>query len=58
MVEKDPQVLQEDQENRVLQEPKAEMEFLVLQAQKECRVKRETPDSRGCQEYPEKTELM
>ena len=58
MVEKDHQVLREDQESLVLQELKEEMEFLAHLVQKECKVKREIPDFKDCQEYREKTELM
>ena len=58
MVEKDHQVLREDRESLVLQELKEEMEFLVHLVQKECKVRREIPDFKDCQEYREKTELM
>ena len=58
MVEKDHQVLREDQESLVLRELKEEMEFLVHLVPKECKVKREIPDFKDCLEYQEKMELM
>ena len=58
MVEKDHQVLREDQESLVLRELKEEMGFQVHLVQKECKVKREIPDFKDCQEFREKMERM